>query len=483
MIPIWLFLGNVVFSGPMPEDAAPESAPAEASSPDSDVPPPTAAPSDAAPEAQPDAVESLPDAIEPLPAAIEPSPAPAPPSGAPPVESGPQPSGQTPATTPDSVATPVAAPTPPIAVDAPTPLHDPSPAPTTAWEPPGSPPDAIAAEAPSELPPAVPSTPSDAPRPPVSATPEASVETATTDQRPAPPSGASPRAPSTGWQRLPTAATSFVDRFLPSAPPPTAPASSAEPSLVPMIPAPEDLMARGPDVASTRLLWFLLCALVATLSRRAAERTPPGAARRLIDRVRAAARAGTFLAGAGVILALVPLGWLPWLAIVAVSAAIAAGWSLRPYASDAVAGLYLGFTGRLSPGVRAHGPEGEGSIHEPGLFTSVIKTDDGHFLEVANRHIVARAGVAASPKCTSVEVSVDLPPEVTAVEGLSAIRSAIDMLPWSAVDPPPALTPDSQLPNRWQVKLFLLGRAPPTAKVQALLPQLVRATLLHRTSS
>ena len=257
--------------------------------------------------------------------------------------------------------------------------------------------------------------------------------------------------------------------------PPAAPAAADEPAVINLLPSPADLVARGPEVLARRLAWLVLAALAVLLTGRLARRRRPGPTRRLLDRIRAAWRTIAALAGAGLVLALLPAQWLPWVVLVAGSAAIAVGWSLRPYAADALAGVVLGIWGRLSTGGRLATTDLQGEVLHSGPFNTTVRTDDGAVHTVPNRQLVGGVPSRRPPERHTTVVQVPLPPNTAEIVGLRAIRAAIAMVPWTASDVDPVI--QLQSPGQWSVRVSLLGRHPPADTVAAILPTLVAEVL------
>jgi len=249
------------------------------------------------------------------------------------------------------------------------------------------------------------------------------------------------------------------------------PASKQAPDTVDLLPAPADLVARGPEIAARRLGWLVAAALTAVLAGRLARRRRPGPARRSLERLRATARVVSALSALGLVLAVLPVQWLPWVALVAGSAAVAVGWSLRPYAADAVAGAVLGIAGRTVTGARLSAPAIQGEVLRPGPFSTRIRTEDGEVHSVPNRQLLGGGPHRRSPERRVTQVQLVLPDGTPEMDGLRAIRAAVAMLPWAACDVDPILEP--VCPGTWKVRISLLGAHPPTEAVAALLPGLV----------
>jgi len=221
--------------------------------------------------------------------------------------------------------------------------------------------------------------------------------------------------------------------------------------------------------------------LIAVLSLRVARRRQAGAVQRQLYRLAALARSAAIVAGLGIILALLPTQWLPWFLLVAASAAVAIGWSLRPLVADVLAGLYLGVSGRHSPGATVRMPDGRGVLHRPGPLYSIVRTESGAMEIVPNRKLAIDATQSTRTERHPVEIAFELPHEVDAAEALAAVHWACDLLPWTASDPPRVRPPVPGSGHIWTVELMVLGHAPPTEKVRLLIPRLVHDVLHSRT--
>ena len=456
-------------ASPTTEPTPPPSVEAEAPQPsDTTGPPDDGAPSD-------DPATGAADTTE-----TDPAP------GPPPVETTEQRPAEEPTT-----AEP-AAPPPTAATPEPTEAPPPEPAPDDATAPPSSapePPPPAAASPPVEADPSgpAPQTGAPAPSPPPAPRPthEESLVPAATPA-PAPPAPApAPTAPAPmaePTRDLPLflnpvpSAEEWLGTLLPRASAPASTPAEAAPALG-VFPSPADLVAHGPAVAWRRLLWLLAAALTATLAARLARRRPPGPARIQLVRVTALARTVAAISLVGTAIALLPVQWLPWLALVAASAAIAVGWSLRPLVADLLAGIYLGVLGRHAPGAPVRVPSGAARVHRPGLLRTVVRTEAGTLEAHPNRRLAVAGPSARRAGRTRMTVRVELEPGGDDQAGLRAIRLAVDLLPWTATDVSPVLTPHTSEPGVWLVQLVVLGEPPPLERVYVELPRLVRRML------
>ncbi len=358
---------------------------------------------------------------------------------------------------------PAAAPAHPNDIATPPPEEPPEPPPLEA--PPPEPPEAVAAPLSEPLPSAR-NGETETPASPSSAPPEAPADHAAAE----PPPSALPAAPVEHSTR-PTS-PDWLLNLLTGADEPETP--SPEPSTeVLLFPEPSDLLARGPEAAWHRFLWLLASLLVARLALTASERRPPGRVRLQLVRLVAVARSVAVLAGLGAAVALLPVTWLPWLGVVAVSMAIAFGWSMRPLVNDGLSGLYLGILGRHGPGTTVRLPDTRATIHSAGPLRTLVRTESGALRTVPNRELIPEAHQAGHSSRTAVMLEVTLAPGLNPREGLAAIQWACALLPWTAAEPARVRPPRSPDRSLWTVELVVLGRSPPLDELRAVFSDLV----------
>jgi len=183
------------------------------------------------------------------------------------------------------------------------------------------------------------------------------------------------------------------------------------------------------------------------------------------------------LTAMGTVLALLPTRWLPWVGLVAASAAVAVGWSLRPLLSDALSGLYLGIVGRHSPGTPVRLPDTRGTIHLPGAFRTVVRTESGALQTIPNRLLVTESHEVALAGRTAIHVELELPRDLPPRAGLAAIQWACSLLPWTGEEPAKVRPPGRGDGAVWTVEMVILGESPPIDQVRAVFFDLVRDVL------
>ncbi|HCH62798.1 MAG TPA: hypothetical protein DFR83_08340, partial [Deltaproteobacteria bacterium] len=159
------------------------------------------------------------------------------------------------------------------------------------------------------------------------------------------------------------------------------------------------------------------------------------------------------------------------------SAAVAFGWSLRPFLSDGLAGLYLGIIGRHAPGTPVQLPDSRGTIHLPGPFRTVVRTESGALHTVPNRQLVTESSEASLGGRTAITVKLSLPLDRPPRSGLAAIQWACTLLPWTGEEPAKVRPPGGHSDALWIVEMVILGNAPPVDKVRAVFFDLVLAVL------
>ncbi len=244
-----------------------------------------------------------------------------------------------------------------------------------------------------------------------------------------------------------------------------------------LLPLPSELMAHGPDVAWRRFLWVVTASLVAQLCRRVGRRRPPGPIRLFLVRLVGLARAVAALAALGTVLALLPTRWLPWVGLVAASAAIAVGWSLRPLLNDGLSGLYLGIMGRHTPGTPVRMPDTRGTIHLPGPLRTVVRTESGALQTIPNRHLGTEPNEVARAGRTAIHVELALPMTLPPRDALAAIQWACTLLPWTGEEPAKVRPPGGGAGAMWSVEMVVLGVSPPIDQIRAVFFDLVHDVL------